>query len=83
MKVVIPKELLQSEQRVAATPKTVTRLIKQGFEVYIETGAGLKAKYSDEELKLPVQISSLLLKSYIPWQISFLKSSHRQNKKSS
>ena len=51
MKVVIPKELLQSEQRVAATPKTVTRLIKQGFEVYIETGAGLKAKYSDEEFK--------------------------------
>lgn len=51
MKVVIPKELLQSEQRVAATPKTVTRLKKQGFEVYIETGAGLKAKYSDEEYK--------------------------------
>lgn len=49
MKVVIPKELLATELRVAATPKTTTRLIKQGFEVYVETGAGLKAKYSDEE----------------------------------
>ena len=43
----IPKELLQSEERVAATPKTVTRLMKQGFEVVIEKGAGDKANYSD------------------------------------
>jgi NAD(P) transhydrogenase subunit alpha len=43
----IPKELLQNEERVAATPKTVTRLIKQGFEVVIEKGAGEKANYSD------------------------------------
>jgi len=49
MKVVIPKELLATELRVAATPKTTSRLIKQGFEVYLETGAGIKAKYSDEE----------------------------------
>lgn len=49
MKVVIPKELLATELRVAATPKTTSRLIKQGFEVYVESGAGLKSKYSDEE----------------------------------
>lgn len=49
MKVVIPKELQINELRVAATPKSIARLIKQGFEVYVETGAGLKAKYSDEE----------------------------------
>lgn len=51
MKVVIPKELHNNELRVAATPKSITRLIKQGFEVYVETGAGIKAKYSDEEYK--------------------------------
>lgn len=49
MKVVVPKELLSSELRVAATPKTTTRLIKQGFEVFVQSGAGAKAKYSDEE----------------------------------
>lgn len=49
MKIVIPKELIDNEFRVAITPKNIKRLIKQGFEVYVETGAGLKAKYSDKE----------------------------------
>ncbi len=48
MKVGIPKELLATELRVAATPKTVARLQKQGFEVYLEKGAGIKSGYSDE-----------------------------------
>lgn len=49
MKVGIPKELSINEQRVGATPKTVTRLIqKQGFDVYIQSGAGLNANYADE-----------------------------------
>jgi NAD(P) transhydrogenase subunit alpha len=47
MKVGIPKELVKDELRVAATPKTTTRLIKQGFEVLIEVGAGISANYSD------------------------------------
>ncbi|MGQ9847784.1 MAG: Re/Si-specific NAD(P)(+) transhydrogenase subunit alpha [Bacteroidales bacterium] len=51
MKIVIPKELQVNESRVAVTPKNLTRLIKQGFKVYVETGAGVKAKYSDEEYK--------------------------------
>jgi len=48
MKVAIPSESSADEQRVGATPKTVKRLIKQGFDVYIQSGAGLKANYSDE-----------------------------------
>ena len=48
MKVGIPKELNQNENRVGATPKTVKRLIKQGFEVQIEKGAGDRANYSNE-----------------------------------
>lgn len=47
MRVGIPKELSQGELRVAATPKTTARLIKQGFEVQIEKGAGSASTYSD------------------------------------
>jgi len=51
MKVGIPRESSAEENRVAATPKTVMRLKKQGFDVFIESGAGLKSKYSDDEYK--------------------------------
>lgn len=51
MKVGIPAEIFPSEFRVAATPKTVKRLQKQGFEVYIQQGAGVKANYSDKEFE--------------------------------
>ena len=36
----IPKEIHPGERRVAATPQTVLRLKKLGFEVAVETGAG-------------------------------------------
>jgi len=36
MKVCIPAEINTAELRVAATPKTVLRLKKQGFEVFVE-----------------------------------------------
>ncbi|NSW45982.1 MAG: Re/Si-specific NAD(P)(+) transhydrogenase subunit alpha [Bacteroidales bacterium] len=49
MKVVIPKEVNEHELRVAATPKTIIRLKKQGFETYVEKDAGKKAKFSDDE----------------------------------
>ena len=49
MKVGIPKELLENELRVAATPKTVGRLKKQGFEVLIEKGAGERSNFSDKD----------------------------------
>jgi len=52
MKVGIPKELQQNEFRVAATNKTVIRLKKQGFDVLVETGCGLKAQVSDEDYKM-------------------------------
>lgn len=48
MNVGIPKEITPGELRVAATPKTVTRLIKQGFNVLVEAGAGEQANYSNE-----------------------------------
>jgi NAD(P) transhydrogenase subunit alpha len=43
----IPSEVLVSESRLAATPQTVKRLLKQGFEVVIQSKAGEKANFSD------------------------------------
>ena len=51
MKVGIPAEISPTELRVAATPKTVKRLQKQGFEVYIQHNAGTKANFSDKEFE--------------------------------
>ncbi|MGL5948000.1 MAG: Re/Si-specific NAD(P)(+) transhydrogenase subunit alpha [Aeromonas sp.] len=47
MQIGIPKESLAGETRVAATPATVTQLIKLGFNVAVETGAGQLASFSD------------------------------------
>ncbi len=51
MKVGIPAEISPKELRVAATPKTVKRLQKQGFEVYIQHNAGTKANFSDKDFE--------------------------------
>jgi NAD(P) transhydrogenase subunit alpha len=51
MKVGIPAEISPGELRVAATPKTVKRLQKQGFEVYIQHNAGVKANFSDKDFE--------------------------------
>ncbi|SUB35379.1 NAD(P) transhydrogenase subunit alpha [Pasteurella multocida] len=36
----VPRELLDNESRVAATPKTVQQILKLGFEVIVEHHAG-------------------------------------------
>ena len=51
MKVGIPAEISPNELRVAATPKTVKRLQKQGFDVYIQHHAGTKANFSDKDFE--------------------------------
>ena len=59
MKVGIPLEVLATETRVAATPKTVLRLKKQGFDVLIQTNAGQKALFSDQDfLEAGAEIAS-------------------------
>ncbi|MEL6471720.1 MAG: NAD(P)(+) transhydrogenase (Re/Si-specific) subunit alpha, partial [Cyanobacteria bacterium J06623_4] len=47
-KIGVPKEIVDGERRVAATPATVKRLQKLGFEVLIENGAGEAANFSNE-----------------------------------
>ena len=40
VKVGVPKETVEGERRVGLVPETVARLIKDGFEVLVESGAG-------------------------------------------
>lgn len=47
-KVGIPKEIYFGECRVAATPDTAKVLQKLGFDVLIESGAGIAANFSDD-----------------------------------
>ncbi len=47
MKIGVPKEVHVGEKRVATTPEVAKQLIKLGFEVAIEAGAGSAAHYSD------------------------------------
>jgi NAD(P) transhydrogenase subunit alpha len=47
----VPSEIFPNELRVAATPKTVKRLQKQGFEVHIQRNAGAKANFSDKDFE--------------------------------
>ena len=48
MKIGVPKEIHAGEQRVATTPDVATQLIKLGFSVAVEDGAGAAASYSND-----------------------------------
>lgn len=49
MKISIAKEIEVCERRVALVPDTVSRLVKQGFEVCLESGAGERSFFSDAD----------------------------------
>lgn len=49
MKIGIPKEIKNNENRVAMTPAGVVTLTNAGHEVYIETGAGLGSSFTDAD----------------------------------
>jgi proton-translocating NAD(P)+ transhydrogenase subunit alpha len=51
MKIGIAKERRPYEARVAASPDTVKKYVAMGFEVAIETGAGLSAAFTDAALE--------------------------------
>ncbi len=51
MKIGVPKEIHLGEKRVATTPEAAEQLIKLGFTVSIESGAGVNADISDEAYK--------------------------------
>ena len=49
MRIGIPKEKNKNETRVAIVPVSLPKLMKLGFDVIIEKGAGEKSGYSDSE----------------------------------
>ena len=51
MNVVIPKETLDNESRVAATPGSIKELVKAGLSVMVETQAGIKSYISDTDYR--------------------------------
>lgn len=44
----VPRETKHGERRVAATPATVSQLLKLGYEVLVESGAGDPSSFTDE-----------------------------------
>jgi len=49
MNIGIPKESLSGENRVSGSPSSVSALIKLGFTVQVQRGAGIKASFTDDE----------------------------------
>ncbi len=47
MIIAIPKEVEASERRVAAVPDMIGKMVKAGFDVRVESGAGDKAYFND------------------------------------
>ncbi|XP_061739579.1 NAD(P) transhydrogenase, mitochondrial-like [Nerophis ophidion] len=47
----VPKETFQNERRVALSPAGVQALVKQGFRVQVQSGAGEESKFSDQQYK--------------------------------
>ena len=49
MKIGVPSEIHAGEQRVATTPDVASQLIKLGYSVAVQAGAGAAAKFPDSE----------------------------------
>ncbi|HAK93597.1 MAG TPA: NAD(P)(+) transhydrogenase (Re/Si-specific) subunit alpha [Planctomycetes bacterium] len=47
----IPAEIMHNERRVAATPETVEKLVRLGYEVLVEAGAGAGIYEGDEQYR--------------------------------
>ena len=47
MKVLVVRETMPGERRVAATPETVAKMVAAGLEVTVEAGAGEEASFPD------------------------------------
>ena len=49
MKIGVPRETYPGERRVALVPAVIPGLLKAGFEVVVEAGAGTEAAFPDAE----------------------------------
>ena len=48
MKIGVPREVFPGEKRVATVPEVVEKLVKLGFSVVVESGAGDAANCTDD-----------------------------------
>ena len=48
MRIGVPKETAAGEKRVATVPEVVEKLVKLGFSVAVESGAGDAANFADD-----------------------------------
>lgn len=51
MRIGIPKEIKDQEYRVGATPSVVQMLVENGHTVVVESGAGKRISYTDEQYR--------------------------------
>lgn len=51
MIIAVPKETLDSETRVAATPETAQHFVRMGLEICVETGAGTASGFTDDDYR--------------------------------
>ena len=49
MKLIVPKEIKNNENRVGLTPNSVKQLYKAGHEIYVEKNAGIGIGYSNND----------------------------------
>ena len=48
MKIGVPRESYPGERRVATTPEVASQLMKLGYGVVVQSGAGAAASFSDD-----------------------------------
>src|SRR5678816_4028486 len=48
MRLAVPKEIVPGEKRVALVPEVIPQLLKIGHSVTVESGAGMRAGFTDE-----------------------------------
>lgn len=89
MKIIVPKEIKNNENRVGLTPNSVKQLYKAGHEIYVEKNAGIGIGYSNNDYELSgasiVDSRSDLfkkgdliikVKEPMPEELEYLNSSH-------
>lgn len=63
MRVAVPKEIRAGEKRVALVPDVISKFTKLGYEVIIESGAGIHAQATDKDYEaVGAKIASEVLK---------------------
>ena len=64
MRVAVPKEIRAGEKRVALVPDVISKFTKLGYEVVIESGAGIHAQATDKDYEaVGAKIASEVLRS--------------------